>query len=409
MSKQAPRVLLIATNDTKQAEAAFLRQCLEAEGVEVIHLDASIRRLVGTPEYGPAAVAAAAGSTIEDVRALRHEGKCQEVMMEGARILAHEIDDQHRLSGILGLGGSMGTTLATLAMRSFPYGLPKVMITTMASGFTAPFVGTSDIIMMNAVCDVAGINSITRDIYRNGALATAGMARHYRGVPNSDAPVVLMGTLGTTEMCSHAIRTALEERGFEVLVFHTLGGGGQTLDQIARERDVAVVIELSLVEIMDHLHGGLCSAGPDRGRSALRKGIPTIFVPGNCDFMVSGPITDAQKRFPGKRYHIHNAALTAVRTESPELENFARHLADMLTDAAGEVSVYVPLQGFSNHDSTDGHLHDPSMPPILVEAFQRNLSGRVPLNVVDAHINSHEFAEVIIAQVIAYAGAPVLP
>ena len=105
MSKQAPRVLLIATNDTKQAEAAFLRQCLEAEGVDVIHLDASIRRLVGTPEYGPAAVAAAAGSTIEDVRALRHEGKCQEVMMEGARILAHEIDDQHRLSGILGLGG----------------------------------------------------------------------------------------------------------------------------------------------------------------------------------------------------------------------------------------------------------------------------------------------------------------
>ena len=401
-ASEKPKVLLIATLDTKPTETAYLRDCLEGQGIQVIHLDPSIRRTVAGAEITPDMIAAAAGTNMQAVRDLRHEGKSQAVMMEGAQKLAHEIDAREGLSGILAIGGSMGTTLATSVMRSFPYGLPKVMISTMASGFTTPFVGTREIVMGNAVCDIAGLNTITRDVYRNGALAVAGMAKGYRRPEKSARPLVLMGTLGTTERCSVMVRSALEREGIEVMVFHTTGSGGQTLDQIVRERDVTAVIELSLVEMMDFLHGGLCSGGPDRARAELQKGVPTIFVPGNCDFVIAGPIEDAHARFPGKRYHIHNAALTAVRTEAVELGHLAKHLGELIGEAKGPVSIYVPLQGFSSHDSPEGHLHDLSMPPVFVKQITAAVAGRVPVHTLDVHVNTQAFADALVQQVLTY-------
>jgi uncharacterized protein (UPF0261 family) len=407
MTTPKPRVLLIATLDTKSEEAAFLRRHLEDQGLEVVHMDASIRQFVPGAEIGPMAVAEAAGSDIESVRALRHEGKCQAVMTEGAVAIAHATDRAAPIAGILALGGSMGTTLATAVMRSFPYGLPKVMITTMASGFTAPFVGTRDITMVNAVCDISGINTISHDVFRNAALALAGMAHGYGGARHDSRPLVLIGTLSTTERCSKRVRTALEAKGFEVMVFHTLGAGGQTLDQIVRERPVAAVVDMSVVEHNDFLQGGLCSAGPDRSRAALAKGVPVIFAPGNADFTVAGPIDDARARFPGKRYHLHNAALTAVRTEMPELQALADRLAGLIADAQGPVSLFVPLHGFSNHDSPDGYLHDRSLPPQFADYLESVLPAGVPCHRLDCHINDEPFAEALIAQVLTYAEARV--
>ena len=187
-----PNVLLIITQDTKEEEARFVRRTLEASGVNVIHLDPSIRRTVGGAEIAPETIAGAAGKTIEQVRALGHEGKCQEVMIEGATRLALATHAETPLSGIISVGGSMGTTLATAVMRAFPYGLPKLMVSTMASGFTAPYVGVKDIAMMNAVTDISGINSISREVYRNAALAMAGMANGYDPTGASDRPLVLI-------------------------------------------------------------------------------------------------------------------------------------------------------------------------------------------------------------------------
>jgi uncharacterized protein (UPF0261 family) len=398
-----PRVLLLATLDTKFEEAAFLRRCLEDAGVEVVHLDASIRRTIQGAEISPDAVAAAAGTDMESVRALRHEGKCQAVMTEGAIKAAHAADKSAPLAGILAIGGSMGTTLATAVMRDFPYGLPKVMVSTLASGFTAPFVGTSDITMVNAVCDISGINTITRDVYRNAALAVAGMAHGYGASAADGKPLVLVSTLGTTERCSRRVRTELEARGFEVMVFHTLGAGGQTLDRIVRERPVAAVVDMSMVEINDFLHGGLCSAGPDRSKAALEMGVPVIFAPGNADFLVAGPIEDARKRFPGKRYHLHNAALTAVRTEMTELRALADHLATIIAAAKGPVSVFVPLLGFSNHDSPDGYLHDLTLPPQFAAYLSQVLPDFARPRTLNLHINDPEFADALVAQALAYA------
>ncbi|MDB5663376.1 MAG: hypothetical protein JWN59_1714 [Sphingomonas bacterium] len=392
-----PKVLLVITQDTKEEEGRFIRRELESAGCDVVHMDPSIRRTLGGAEIGPEAIAAAAGKTIEEVRALGHEGKCQAVMIEGAVKLARDALAGGGLSGVLAVGGSMGTSLAGALLQSFPYGLPKLIVSTMASGFTAPYVGVKDIAMMNAVTDIAGINSISRDVFRNAARAVAGMAHGYDANAKPDKPLILMTTLGTTETGTARIRRALEADGYEVMVFHSSGAGGPTLDSIAAERDVAAVLDLSWTEIVDRIFGGLAAAGPDRGRVGLARGIPTIFAPGNVDFIIGGPIEQAEAQFPGTRYHVHNAALTAVRTGLPELKRIADELAALAGEAKGPVRFFLPLHGFSSHDSPSGHLYEPSLPAPFAEYLRSILPPQVRADLLDHHFNDPEFADAIVA------------
>lgn len=394
---EKPSVLLIITQDTKEEEARFVRQALEAAGVNVVHLDPSVRRTVGGAEIGPEDVAAAAGSTIEAIRALGHEGRIHEMMIRGSVAAAHAWNAREPLSGILAVGGSMGSALAGALMQSMPYGLPKLIVSTMASGFTKPYIGVKDIAMLNAVTDISGINSISRDVLRNAANAVAGMARGYdRDLP-AGKPLVLITTLGTTEACVKPIRQALEADGCEVMVFHSSGAGGPTLDGIAQDRDTALVLDLSVTEIMDHIHGGLADTGPDRGLPALRKGIPVIIAPGNADFIIAGPLDAAQAQFPGRRYHEHNPQLTAVRTGIDDLKRLADHLAANVRQANGPVRLFTPLKGFSNHDSPYGHIMDETLPGPFAEYLRQVIPADVPVTAVDAHFNDPAFADAIIA------------
>ena len=408
MPNANPRVLLIVTQDTKEEEGRFLRECLESAGCEVVHLDASVRRTVGGAEIGPDEIAAAAGTTIEQIRAIGHEGKIQEVMIEGAIKCALADNLRDGLAGILSVGGSMGTTLGTAIMRAFPYGLPKIMISTLASGFTAPFVGLKDVTMMNSVCDISGLNSISREIFRNGAFGIAGMAKNYDPAPVGAKPLVLVSTLGTTERCMRRLREALEADGFEVMVFHTTGTGGQTLDAIASERDIAAIVDMSLVEINDLLNEGVCSAGPDRATAGLKRGIPIIFAPGNADFYIMpSPMAVGDSPFGGRRFHIHNAALTAVRTTQHDLERLADHMAGLTKDAQGPVRFYLPLGGFSSHDSDEGAIHEPSLPPLFADYLTKVMPGNVEVHTIDAHINDEIFADALIEAVRAIANVRV--
>ncbi len=399
-----PEVLLIVTADTKFVEMKYLRNCLEAEGVKVVHLDPSIRADKGVAEIGPKDVATAAGATIEDIRALKHEGKCQAAMTEGAVKAALGYHEMHPLSGILGIGGSMGTGLATTVMRAFPYGVPKLMISTMASGMTAPYVGTRDIAMLNSVVDINGLNSIAREVYRNGALAVAGMAKGYKPERAGDKPLALMTTLGTTEKCAKRVRSRLEEKGFEVMVFHSSGAGGPTLDSIVADRGADVVIDLSLIEINDFLNGGLAGTSPDRSRAAIAKGVPTIFAPGNIDFIIAGPLEVAKAQFPGRRYHSHNAALTAVRSRPEDFEKLADHMANIITGAKAAVSFFVPTRGFSAHDSMEGYLHEPDMPKYFLARAQQAFPDSVNLKSFNAHINDEAFADALADEALRLTG-----
>ncbi|MEJ2246622.1 MAG: Tm-1-like ATP-binding domain-containing protein [Acidobacteriota bacterium] len=397
-----PKVLMIVTMDTKAIEARFIRQCLEDCNLDVYHLDPSVR---STAEEGaditPDQVAAAVGKTMSEVRSLNHEAKCLDVMTRGAIQCAQELHGKVGLRGIIGVGGSLGTDLGTAVMRSFPFGVPKVMVSTMASGMTRPFVGTKDIMMVPSICDVAGLNAITRRMFSNSARALAGMAYGYSSEEVSEKPVIALSTLGTTEKCCSIIRKTLGKNGFEVMVFHTQGIGGVAMDETVRERDISVAVNLSLIEVGDFLCQGLFSGGPDRCKASLEKGIPTIFVPGNIDFMVAGPIEDAEVRFPGRRYHVHNPELTAVRAGAEEFRQVAEHMAGLIRGAKGPVAFFVPLLGFSAHDSEQGHLYDPSLPPVFVEHLKKVLPDGVPLTTFPYHINDERFAVEIAGQAMA--------
>jgi len=411
-----PTVLFIATKDTKEAEIALIRSYVEEAGCNVIHMDPSIRAKVGGAEIPPDQVAEAAGTTIEDVRAIGHEGECLGVMIKGAIALAIEAFSRQEFSAVLSLGGSMGSALGTSVMRALPYGVPKVMISTMASGYTAPFVGTKDIIMVNPVTDVSGLNSINREVYRNAALAVAGMAKGYAHnqavltvkdtarafaddqAATPDRPLILIGTLGATEQCTRRVREGLERRGFEVMIFHTVGRGGPTLDAIVAERNVAAVLELSWTEIVDEIFGGLAAAGPDRAKAGLRKGVPTIFAPGNVDFMLGGDYDDTVRRFPNRRYHRHNPAITAVRTTLDDLKKIGDRIVEITAEAKGPVRFVMPLGGYSYHDCPTGRLYEPTLPAPFADYVRSILPETVPLTEVAHHINDAAFADAVVAE-----------
>ena len=328
--------------DTKGDQALYIAECLENEGVSVCLMDAGIKgQCRATVSIGREEVARMAGTTLAEVQGIKEEGKALKAMTTGANRLARDLFRQGKIQGIIGLGGSMGSTLASGVMRSFPIGFPKVLISTMASRDTRAFVGTKDIMMLYSVCDLSHLNRVTRIVLKNGAMALAGMLRQTdSGIISDLAPPVLLSTLGTTETCAQALRKDLEELDHEVIMFHTNGSGGKAMEEMITQEKTAAVIDLSLHEIADHLFGGDYDAGPTRGTAALQRGIPTILVPGNIDFLVTGPFEQARRQFPNLTYHIHNAAITVVRTAQREIEIIAKRVAELCDNARGPVSIF---------------------------------------------------------------------
>jgi uncharacterized protein (UPF0261 family) len=390
-------VLIVATMDTKGEEALYLKSCLKEEAIRVLIMDAGILgKSLHRVNIRREEVARAGGSSLSEVQAMGHEGEALEIMTSGAVQCALGLFQAGSIGGIIGLGGSMGTSLGTAVMRAFPIGFPKVMISTMASRNTRPFVGTKDILMLHSVCDLSGINRITEKILQNGALAIAGMVKGARLKRSQRKPLVALSTLGTTEQCAVRVRQNLEATGNEVIVFHTVGSGGEALEEMVREGEVNALVDLSLHELADHLFGGDYDAGPERGKAALREKIPTVLVPGNIDFLVTGPVHLARQHFPGRKYHVHNAAITVVRTETQEVVELAKFLAALCRDATGPLVILVPLGGFSAFDRKGGPLHDPEAPTLFSDTLRKELRGDISLHSLPYHINDEEFALAVI-------------
>lgn len=397
IKKDRPGVLLIATMDTKADESLYIEKCLQAEGINVFIMDPGI---LGRPNYKISItrgrIARAAGKTLKEVQAMHNEGEAMKVMLPGAVKIALGLYKEGKIKGIISLGGSMGTFMGTGIMRSFPIGVPKVMISTMASGNTRNFVGTSDIMMIPSVCDISGLNRVTKNILHNGALAIAGMINGHAIKKANEKPIVAISTLGGTEPCAKVIRSALEEDGYEVMIFHTNGSGGRGMEELLSQLDIKAVVDLSLTEINGHLFGGDFDAGPDRGKTALEMGIPSVIVPGNVDFLVTGPLAEAKKRFPGRNLHVHNEAITAVQMNKKEHEIIGQTLADIWNKADGPMAVFVPLEGFSAYNSKGGCFYETKNPQNFSEFLKKVVNKNVSLNALQNHINDFEFAEALI-------------
>jgi uncharacterized protein (UPF0261 family) len=386
-------VLLIGTLDTKGDEYAYLAEQLRGHGVDVLVADAG----TGAPAHGvepDITRAELAAETGADLAALTDRGAAVGAMAAAAESLARRLHGEGRIDGVLAAGGSGGTAIGTAAMRALPVGVPKLMVSTMAAGDTRDYVGGSDVALMASVTDVAGINSISGRILANAAAAMAGMVTAAAVPPADGRPLIGATMFGVTTPCVTRAREVLEERGYEVLVFHATGTGGRAMEALVADGFLAGVLDATTTELCDDLVGGVLSAGPDRLEAAGRAGLPQVVSLGALDMVNFGARDSVPPQFEQRNLYVHNPSVTLMRTTAEESAELGRRIARKLSAATGPVTLFVPLRGVSLIDVEGQPFHDPEADAALFAALRDGLDrDRVELVELDTDVNDPAFAE----------------
>ncbi|WP_255953262.1 Tm-1-like ATP-binding domain-containing protein [Streptomyces odontomachi] len=385
-------VVLIATLDTKHEECAHLQRRLTARGCHTLVVDTGV---LGTPGFAAdvdrAAVAEAGGADLAGLAAAGDLQAAVAAMGRGAAAVVRRLREEERLDAVLALGGSCGTTIATEAMRALPLGVPKVMVSTMASGNTRPYVGTSDITMVHSVVDVAGLNAVSIPVLDNAAAATAGMVTAPRSAPAGTRPLIGASMIGLTTAAVDGLRARLEAEGYDVLVFHGNGSGGRSLEALASQGLLVGVADLTPTELADDLLGGVCSAGPDRLTAAGARGLPQVVSLGGLDMVMFGQRASVPARYAGRLLHSHHANVTLMRTSVADCAELGRRLARKLNAARGPVSLHLPADGLSRLSEPGGAFHDPRADAALVSALTSALSPAVTVHRSGLRLNDPAF------------------
>ena len=391
-------VLLIATFDTKEEEALFLKGRIEARGVRVLTMDAGILAAPrGRVDIDQHQVALRGGLALREAVATGDKGKCIANMMRGAEILCKELFDQGRFHGVISIGGAQGTEIACAAMRMLPTGVPRLAVSTVASGRATfgVFVGTKDITMMHSVADMQGLNFLTKRILENGAGAICGMVES--DDENLTKPLgipVAMSMLGTTTPGALRCKTLLEGKGFEVVTFHQNGTGGIAMEDMIREGAFKGVLDLNLHEIGDRFVGGLHgSIREGRLEAAGEFGIPQVVAPGSANYAVWGPLAELSSEWRSRKLIVHNPSLTLVRLSPEELRAVGKIVAEKLNRARGPVRVFIPLKGFSHPDRENLPHWEPEGNKVFIDSLKANLRPAIPVQELHAHINDPEFID----------------
>jgi uncharacterized protein (UPF0261 family) len=392
-------IVIVGALDTKGPEFQFVRDLIQANGLETMVVDFGV---MGDPSFTPDVsadeVARAAGSSLAELRAQADKTLAMRTMSAGLAKVVADLHAAGNLGGILGMGGGGGTSIATAAMRSLPTGIPKLMVSTMAAGDIASYVGTRDITMMPSVVDVAGINSISRRIYRNAAAAIMGMVRQTTdAVPTSevgeDKPLITASMFGNTTPCVNHARELLERKGYEVLVFHATGTGGRTIEGLIADGYITANLDLTTTELADEVCGGILSAGPDRMMAAARAGIPTVLAPGCVDMANFGARADVPQKYQSRLLYEWNPNVTLLRTNVEENRAIGGMIARAANASSGPVAVLIPLRGVSQLDSPGGAFWDPEADEACFTAIKENLRADVSVVEMDNNINEPAFAE----------------
>jgi uncharacterized protein (UPF0261 family) len=395
---------IIAALDTKSVEAQLLRDTIAARGVAPLMIDIGVLGDPGIPaDVSRANVAAAAGEDIEALRASQDKARAMAVMTRGAAIIARHLFDSGGFDGIIGIGGSAGTTIATSAMRALPVGIPKLMVSTVASGDTRPYVGTTDITMMYSVVDIAGINRLSGRILTNAAAAIAGMITV--DLPKLvERPLLAASMFGNTTPCVTRARSALEAAGYEVLVFHATGAGGQSMESLIDDGYITGVLDLTTTELADELCGGVLSAGPNRLSAASRASIPQVVAPGCIDMVNFGAVETVPARYRGRRLYEWNPTVTLMRTTPEENAELGRLIAKKVNASSAPVVMLLPLRGVSQLDSPGGDFWWPEADAALYQSIKQHLRPEIPCIELDANINDPIFADEAVRQMLALIG-----
>jgi uncharacterized protein (UPF0261 family) len=387
-------VVLVGTLDTKGVEYAYLRDCIRGHGVAVILIDAGV---LGEPLVEPDVtrqeVAEAAGADVEQLAGARDRAAALEAMGRGAAQIICRLHAAGRLDGVAALGGTGGSSVATAAMRALPVGTPKLMVSAVAPRDIRPYVGGTDVTMMFAVTDIAGINRISARIFSNAAAAIAGMARS-RPPPLDDArPLVGASMFGITMPCVNAARERLEELGYEVVVFHQTGTGGRSLEALMQERQIAAVLDITTTELADALAGGICPAAPHRLETAGRLGIPQVVSLGALDFVCMGPLETIPERLSGRTFHRHAPEMLGMRTSPEECTQLGLTIARKLNATTGPTALFVPLRGCSLYAIEGEVFHDAVADQALFASLREHVDrARVEVHELDLDINDPAFA-----------------
>ena len=389
-------VVIIGTLDTKADEIGFARDVIEAQGIDVHVVDVGV---LDEPDFEPdtsaATVAEAADTTLESLREDADRGEAIEAMGEGARVLAERLHMNGDLDGVLGLGGSGNTSIATTAMRGLPVGVPKLMVSTMASGDTEPYVGARDIAMLYSVADIEGLNQLSRQVIANAALAMVGMVANDPNVEVQEKPTIGITMFGVTTPCVQTAREILEDWGYETIVFHATGTGGQAMESLIEEGVIDGVLDVTTTEWADQLVGGVLNAGEDRLEAAGEEGIPQVVSTGALDMVNFGPRESVPAEFEGRQFHVHNPQVTLMRTTPDENTDLGEIIAEKLSASTGLTALALPLDGVSALDVEDEPFHDPDADAALFDTLRDGIGDNVELIERETDINDDAFAELL--------------
>jgi uncharacterized protein (UPF0261 family) len=386
-------IVVLGALDTKGEEVRFLTRQIEERGHKVLVVDTGV---LGQPAFAPSItrndVASAGGASLAALVSEADRGRAVIAMSRGASAIVQRLLERGQLDAVIAMGGGAGTSVGTAAMRALPLGIPKVMVSTLASGDVRGFVGVKDITMIPTIVDISGLNRISRNVFTRAAGAVCGMVES-SVPPGDDKPIIVASMFGNTTPCVEAARAILEKAGFEVLVFHATGSGGQTMESLIEARQVAGVLDVTTTEWADELVGGVMSAGPARLEAAAKTGTPAVIAPGCLDMVNFWAPETVPEHLRDRRLYRHNEKQTLVRTTPAENVELGRIIAGKLNASTGPVEVYFPLRGISVISAAGKPYHWPEADAALLDSLRKHLNKGIPLHELDCHINDGPFAQ----------------
>lgn len=392
-------IAVLGTLDSKGEEHAFVAGLIAARGHTPLLID------VGTgapatvkPDVSREEVAAAAGIDLAALMARQDRGECVIAMTQAAPVLLAKLAASGRIHGVISLGGGGGTAIATSAMRALPLGFPKLMVSTLAAGNVAPYLGTKDITMMPSIADVAGLNRLSRVIFTRAAGAICGMVEAEPAVGGS-RPLVVASQFGNTTACVTEAKKVLEEAGYEVLVFAATGTGGRIMESVIESGVVAGVLDLTTTEWADELVGGVLNAGPTRMDAAAKANIPVVVAPGCLDMVNFGEQASVPAKFAGRTFYVHNPQVTLMRTNAAECAQLGRIVAEKSNAYAAGATIMLPTKAISVISAEGKAFRDAAADQALFDAIKQH--ARVPVREFAEEINSPAFAQACARQLIA--------
>jgi uncharacterized protein (UPF0261 family) len=385
-------IAVLGTLDTKGHEHGYVAEIIRQRGHQPLIIDTgSSTEPQIKPDITREEVAQVGGVDLAGIIARQDRGEAVTAMAGAAAALLSKLVSEGRIDGVISLGGGGGTAISTTAMRALPIGFPKVMVSTLAAGNVAPYVGTKDIVMIPSIVDVSGLNRLSRVLLARSAGAICGMVETQ--VPAvQDKPLIAASMFGNTTVCVNAAKQILEDAGYEVLVFAATGTGGKIMESLIESGMISAVLDITTTEWADELVGGVLNAGPTRLDATGKAGVPAIVTPGCLDMVNFGEPSTIPAKFAGRTFYHHNPQVTLMRTTPEECAELGRILAEKVNAYTGPVTVLLPLKAISIISAAGQPFHDPIADAALFGAIKQQLRAGIPVVELDCEINAPEFS-----------------